>query len=529
MSKQQLPYAITLNRFLEFVDLYPADPNESAVKECEQWSVQKFEFKDHGHITLPWIGHFVSLQPEDGNIKLSIIKKGCDPSKDPNNGIVLQCAFNKQMSWEAFCERAVSWIEREQGRILAVSEQYFQELAKQLAHGRSFAILHNLREILGFDLFVLNKQLEILEWAGGNELPENPLPFISPKRSLPNLCDPAEELFSGKWAEPFNVPLTWYPLLGGQGILGYLGMATSLNSLGSIERLFLDKTATLLLLELAKAQCVQENERHYHRDFLFDLLYNNFDSLEVIISRGKLWGWDFSKPHLVVVGEIPGFDPDSPQQEIFEDIMSEIMSVLRSYRPKTICLERNGQIVMLFPQADMIPANLWIEQAQTLLRPVLKLLAAYPKEHQLSWGMGNLYPTARSIHRSFQEARSALELGQLFDLNEPLIAFQDLGVMRLLYRLDRQELEDFRNEILGPLLKFDRENNLALEETLLVYLTSSTDLNAAGEKLFLHPNTLRYRLKKATEILGRDLSVLENQMNLFIALKIGKLKTLWPE
>lgn len=520
--EKYLPHAITLTRFLESQHLYPADDMTiSFLKEMGQWSIHTLDLNNDPLITLPLIGHNLSLKlEEDRSISITF------PDDEART---LRFIQSTKIPWNELSEKVISWIEREQGKILSVVEKYTQELAEQLANGKGFTVLQDLRLILGFDLFIINNQHEILEWAGGQELPLEALPFISPKRTLFDLTLKGRDFFQGAWVEPQDVPLTWYPLYGQPGILGYLGLAASKGSLGSIEQLFLHKAATLFLLELAKTYYIQENERHYHRDFLFDLLYNNFDSLEVIISRGKLWGWDFSKPHLVVVGEIPGFDPDSAQQEIFNDILTDIMTVLRNQRPKSICLERNNQVVILFQLPDFIPPTLWYEQAKNLLQPVLRLIEEYPRDQQLLFGLGNLYSTARYIHRSFQEARSALELGQLFNLENRIIAFQDLGVMRLLYKLDRQELEDYRNEILGPMLKFDKENNLALEETLLAYFTASTDINAAGDKLFLHPNTLRYRLKKAAEILGRDLSVLENQMNIFIALKIGKLKSLWPE
>lgn len=522
MIEKQLPQEITLNRLLESMDLCPADDiTVSLLIEMGQWSIHTLNLNNDQVATLPLLGHNLSLKLEEDN---------CITIAFPDDKVRTLCfTQSTKSSWYEFCAKAISWTERELGRILSVVEKYTQELAEQLANGKGFTVLQDLRLILGFDLFIINNRLEILEWAGGQQLPLEAMSFISPKRTVSYSALKDGAFFQGAWSDSQDVPLIWYPLQGQPGILGHLGLAASRESLGSIEQLFLRKAATLFLLELTKMYHIQENERHYHRDFLFDLLYNNFDSLEVIISRGKLWGWDFSKPHLVLVGEIPGFDPDSPQQEIFNDILTHIMAVLRNQRPKSICLERNNQIVILFQLPDFIPSTLWYEQAKTLLQPVFQLLREYPSDQQLLFGLGNLYPTARYIHRSFQEARSALELGQLFNLENQIIAFQDLGVMRLLYKLDRQELEDFRNEILGPMLKFDKENNLALEETLLAYFTASTDINAAGNKLFLHPNTLRYRLKKAAEILECDLSVLENQVNLFIALKIGKLKSLWPE
>ncbi|MGE4273997.1 MAG: PucR family transcriptional regulator [Desulfitobacterium sp.] len=231
-------------------------------------------------------------------------------------------------------------------------------------------------------------------------------------------------------------------------------------------RLFLYKTAILLYFELAKAQSVEDTERQHYRDFLFDLLYNNFDSLEVVQSRGKLWGMDLTKPHMVIVGEIPGYDPDSADRVAFQELLDTVAMILRN-QPRTIFLERNDQIVLLYPLEGMMPLSQWEATTKRLLSPLMTLPGGHHEERSMMFGVGNLYDSTRFIHRSFQEAKSALELGQLFNLQERVVLFQDLGVMRLLLKLEQQELEDFRNEVLGPLLKFDQENNLHLEETLL--------------------------------------------------------------
>jgi DNA-binding PucR family transcriptional regulator len=167
--------------------------------------------------------------------------------------------------------------------------------------------------------------------------------------------------------------------------------------------------------------------------------------------------------------------------------------------------------------------------AEHLLQPIWEGAGAMFAGRKLFFGLGNLYPTAREIHRSFQEARSALELGRLLYPDQLLTSFRELGIMRLLQGLDHQELEDFRLETLKQLLESDRDGNLDLEQTLLTYFLCSGDLNQAAEKLFVHPNTVRYRLKKAAEVLDLDISRLTNQLNLFIALQVGCLKDLWSE
>lgn len=517
-----LPQPVNIKRFCEALNLEMLRdycPFEEDIFSLPIQSILLPEKK----ITLPFSGEELRVEPQGQLLYLSTSGK---------NREEVRLIATLSTPWPVFSEQVIHWTEREQGRILTAIERIDRHLTELLIKGYGFSIVQELKKILDCDTFLLNKQLKVVAWEGGKRLPFTPVSFVTPKlshfKSL-NLA-PETPLSLGRWndSEYNDLPLSWYPLAGPQGVLGYLGLTVNPDRINPIERFILYKAATLLYLELAKAQSIEDTERQHYRDFLFDLLYNNFDSLEVMQARGKLWGLDLTKPHLVVVGEIPGFDPDSSDQMLFQEVLDNIALGLRQ-QPRTIFLERNYQIVLLFPLETMIPLSQWHSTAKQFLSHLLNLSTSLPEERQLTFGVGNLYSSTRFIHRSFQEAKSALELGQLFHLQERIILFQDLGVMRLLLKLEQQELEDFRTEVLGPLLKFDQENNLHLEETLLAYLSADGDLNLAGDKLFLHPNTLRYRLKKAAEVLDRDLTSLENRMNLFIALKIGRLKASWHD
>lgn len=514
-----LPEAVTLKRLFTQFNLAPVRDNFLLAEELMSLPIGSIDFPE-GRISLPFLGKKLSLIPQGQLFRLDI--------RDEDLSLMVHLPG----TWEELATGVGNWLEQEKGRILGFCEEYTRHLTELITQGHGLSILGELRKLLGMDVFLLDKYFKVLVWEGGKDLPLNPLAFVTPKLSNFKTLDLSIEtpLSPGSWneAQYKKLPLSWYPLAGYQGVLGYIGLCASPDELSPVAKLLFYKTATLLYLELTKAQSVEDTERQHYRDFLFDLLYNNFDSLEVVQSRGKLWGMDLTKPHMVVVGEIPGYDPDSRERVFFQELMDRITAVLKS-QPRTVFLERNDQIVLLYPLESMLPLKQWEGTAKKLLSPLLTLTGELEGGRTMVFGVGNIYPSARFIHRSFQEAKSALELGLLFDVQERVILFQDLGVMRLLLKLEQQELEDFRNEVLGPLLKFDQENNLHLEETLLAYLASDGDLNRAGDRLFLHPNTLRYRLKKATEVLERDLNSLENKMNLYIALKIGRLKSLWQE
>ncbi|KLU59297.1 purine catabolism regulatory protein [Peptococcaceae bacterium CEB3] len=436
--------------------------------------------------------------------------------------------------WAGFCLAVEDWLTREEGHILTACETYFSSLSQDPSYRYGRSVVPALKEILDCGVFLADNRQEVLEWAGGNGLPERPLPFVAPPVDSVNsalVSSVDVPVFPGFWQEEegWDSPLSLCPLFGEQGLLGYLGLGVSESAFGSVERYFVGKTGPLVALELLKNQCVRDSERQHHRDFLFDLLYNNFDSLEVICSRGKLWGWDFSKPHVIAVAEAEGFSALPAERQRLAGLISQVSHSLSNFRPGSICLERNDQPVFLFPLKESIAQSQAASAAEEFLKPVWKAAERFFPGRKIYVGVGSLYPTAREIPRSFQEARAALELGRLLFPDKRLTTFAELGIMRLLQKLDHQELEDFRQETVGSLLAFDREGNLDLEQTLLTYFLCSGDLNLAAQKLFLHPNTLRYRLKKAAEVLDKDIFRLDNQVSLFIGLQIGRLKALWSE
>lgn len=139
-------------------------------------------------------------------------------------------------------------------------------------------------------------------------------------------------------------------------------------------------------------------------------------------------------------------------------------------------------------------------------------------------GIGRVYASAGELFRSYQEAKVAIELGYMMDSDRGTPFFSELGLERLLHNHDQQELTEFHNEVLGGLDKLERTLKDELLGTLEKYLFNQCNLKATANMLFLHPNTLRYRLKKAEEILELDLEDFDTKLNLITALKIKHLK-----
>lgn len=531
--QNDLPKGITIGDLICSLQLKIIEPIDS-LPGVEGLSIGILNLEGKEEHVLPFVGCTIQIKPFNKVHQSIVFEITGQLYHDETVSLKTKQFFaESNFTWPDFCLNVEGWLAMELGRVLVACEECFQMLTRSLSNQQREAGISALKTILGYDVFLLDNQLDVLEWAGGEKWPLKPIPFMIPKftRQAETESSPVwDNLRRGYWKDEAlkDLPLTWYPMFSQRGLLGYLGLAVSILEIKSIEKFFLDKAVSLFTLELLKNYSVQENERLHHRDFLFDLLYNNFDSLDLIISRGKLWGWDFNKPHLVIVGEIENLTSIPMERQLLEELIVYFGRTFRNLLPGSICLDRNEQIVILLPVEKISPSQCQ-GIAKHYLQIIKKTAQSVIDNRKLSFGLGNLYPTAREIHRSFQEARAALELGRLLFPDKLYTSFAELGIMRLLQRLDHQELEDFCVETLKPLLEFDSEANLQLQETLLAYFLCNGDLNQAAQRLFLHPNTLRYRLKKASEVLDKDIFRFDNQVNLFIALQISQLQALWSE
>ena len=84
----------------------------------------------------------------------------------------------------------------------------------------------------------------------------------------------------------------------------------------------------------------------------------------------------------------------------------------------------------------------------------------------------------------------------------------------------RADLADFVRGVLGPILDYDREHSTHLLETLNAYLAEDLNLGQTAKRLYCHPKTVRYRLDRARDLTGRDLTSQRDCFDIQLALRM---------
>jgi purine catabolism regulator len=129
-----------------------------------------------------------------------------------------------------------------------------------------------------------------------------------------------------------------------------------------------------------------------------------------------------------------------------------------------------------------------------------------------------------NLRKSYKEAKKALEIGELFMGGNKVFLYSELGIYRLLFMIDKkEEVIEFCTDTIGSLLEYDKKNDDNLCNCLEVFLVNNGNIAKTSKDLYVHPNTLAYRLKKISVVLGKDINDSKTRFNLYFALMIKKL------
>jgi len=135
-------------------------------------------------------------------------------------------------------------------------------------------------------------------------------------------------------------------------------------------------------------------------------------------------------------------------------------------------------------------------------------------------GIGTVAGHLRDLARSYKEAQIAIEVGKVFDTEKVIINYENLGIGRLIYQLPTTLCEMFLQEVFkkNPIDALDKETLFTINK----FFENNLILSETARKLFVHRNTLVYRLEKIKKLTGLDLREFDDAITFKVALMVKK-------
>ena len=177
-----------------------------------------------------------------------------------------------------------------------------------------------------------------------------------------------------------------------------------------------------------------------------------------------------------------------------------------------------GRLTVQYEQAGKV----FHEMAQHMAG---QLRQAYPGI-RITIGVGHCYANVVNLRTSYFNAKTAILAAISNSFQKDVVYYDQLGIYKILFDIkNRESAYAIRSEIIGPIIKYDREHQTDFFNTISTYLDSFCSVQDTAKKLMVHYNTIRYRLQKIKEELGWDLFQMEDCTNLSIGIQLNHFLT----
>lgn len=190
-------------------------------------------------------------------------------------------------------------------------------------------------------------------------------------------------------------------------------------------------------------------------------------------------------------------------------IVKSIEQQLLSAGDKSFVLTMEDIFVLVFSN--------YIEQdiSDIILKIIVQLRM---KEYTFFTGISLNLPGLDKLSQTYLQARQTVDLSEKMNWKNMLVRYNELGVYQLLLAIsDNEAKRNYYNNILGILEQYDKNNKADYLEFLSTYLDCNCNINETADKLFVHRNTVVYKIKKISELLDCDLSEMEVRVELYLA------------
>jgi DNA-binding PucR family transcriptional regulator len=318
------------------------------------------------------------------------------------------------------------------------------------------------------------------------------------------------------------------PIVVGPEILGYLVMGDGADAGDELDLLAIQHAATVYAIALMHERLAMDVANRLRGELIEALLLGQATDAQRIRERAVRLGYDLQRTYRVLALVPDGLagstgEPadDAPVAlALRRRFLAELVELLASRAPQAIAVARADEVVLLAPEPRPGDAGQAVHAGELGAGVARQVQPRFP-DVTVTIGVSGPCDEPAELPRAYTQARQAVETARRFGRRGEVVAFEDLGLYRLLYQVaDPNELRGFAEQVLGALLAYDREHQADFLRTLAAYLRYHGNVQNAARELIVHANTVSYRLRRIQTITGLDLEDADDRLAAQVALKI---------
>ena len=254
------------------------------------------------------------------------------------------------------------------------------------------------------------------------------------------------------------------------------------------------------------------DEKHDKGSFIKNIILDNILPSDIYVKSNELH-FNSDESRTVIVVKFQGSSATPPYEIIQNLITDKVKDYVISISEQDIVIVKEVLPTVLTEELEKFAAN--------LIKTVSTNYSA-----KMLVGISSVVDNLKDLARAYKEARIALEVGKVFDIEKPIMSYENLGIGRLIYQLPTTLCEIFLQEVFkkGSLESLDKETLMTVQN----FFENNLNVSETSRKLFVHRNTLVYRLEKIRKLTGLDLREFDHAVTFKVALMVKKYLTSKP-
>ena len=422
-----------------------------------------------------------------------------------------------------------------QAHLLKKTEKIYEQFMNAMLKGKNIREITKLISddiknpvLLRLDFFDQEiTEFDDIDEKEKNLLLENSVKFYkNSDRHKEKKIDESDELIDSKHIKRMIVPI-----IAKDSVFGHIFAWGTNDSLEGYELSVLEIASTTIALEVLKLLSVREVENRYKSEFIEDLISLDRKRKEKAIERAEFFDLTRKDRFLSITIKITGKDNYeesqlrkldavlNPLEQQLSKVHDYIERTIRNLKLSGVVASKTERIIVLLSFKDEEDINVSLNEFTKQIEEMDKRF----KNIDMIVGIGRIVSYLENFEKSYKDSIKAITTGQILD-SGLVTNYENLGIYKILSQdYLEEELEEFYDTTLKPLVEYDQRKSTELIKTLESYFNNNGNLKRMSDELFTHYNTILYRVQRIMDITSMDLENPSDRLNLDISLKIKKL------
>lgn len=315
------------------------------------------------------------------------------------------------------------------------------------------------------------------------------------------------------------------------GVVGITGEPNEVSPFGEVIKMTVEMMLQqeFLLKELQLEQQAREN-------FIHDLISGRMgNDPDLFLTRGQIVGYDILIPRVALVMDIYQFEKTAKRslqafkgskegeihlQRLKNDVLKTIQGIFVD-TPQEIASYTGGDRFVVLKTINLKNSDEILRRKLFRMGKRIKNTISRQMKFKVTIGIGEYHEGIQGLNKSFKEATQALDVGTKLEGARDIYHVDNLGVGKLLAEIKGESQQEFMEKtIYSTKNNKEKKINETLLETLKAFFDNNLSISKTAQVIYVHRNTLLYRLRRVKEITGLDPKKFDDAVQLRIALKM---------